>query len=50
VATTVYRVMRALTGRESGRECRSCRESISAADPFGYSEGVCRPCRHGSDG
>ena len=47
MATTVYRVIQALAGRETGRTCRTCCESITAADPFGQSEGVCRPCRHG---
>jgi len=36
--------LRGLAGLESGRWCRSCEESISG-DPFGMSEGVCRPCR-----
>jgi hypothetical protein len=42
---TVYRLFRALAGLESGYWCRSCGEAIRAADPFGTSEGVCRPCR-----
>ena len=45
MATTVWKLMRALSGLESGRDCRRCRESIPAADEFGMSEGVCRPCR-----
>jgi len=33
------------TGLPVGRWCRSCHEPISHEDPFGLSEGVCRPCR-----
>jgi hypothetical protein len=40
-----WRVFRALAGRESGRSCRCCDEAILSGDPFGRSEGVCRPCR-----
>jgi hypothetical protein len=36
-----------LTGLPIGRWCRSCSDPISASDPFGLSEGVCRPCREG---
>ncbi|MFL6042935.1 MAG: hypothetical protein ACJ740_16225 [Gaiellales bacterium] len=42
---TVWNLVRAATGLENGRECRSCNESIRREDPFGMSEGVCRPCR-----
>jgi len=45
MASTVYKVLRALAGLETGRSCRSCSEVIGAADPFGLSEGVCGPCR-----
>jgi hypothetical protein len=45
MAVTVWSVLRALTGFESGRACRRCSESISARDQFGISEGVCTPCR-----
>jgi hypothetical protein len=41
----VYRLFRALVGLETGRTCRTCGESILRDDPFGRSEGVCRPCR-----
>jgi len=34
-----------LTGLPSGRWCRSCDDAIEPSDPFGLSEGVCRPCR-----
>jgi hypothetical protein len=47
---TVSKVIRALTGLDSGRWCRRCRESIPLGDAFGLSEGVCRPCRGGSGG
>jgi hypothetical protein len=40
-----WRLFRALAGREAGRSCRSCGEAILPRDRFGYSEGVCRPCR-----
>jgi hypothetical protein len=42
---TVWNVLRALVGLESGRTCRSCDDAISRVDPFGRSEGVCGPCR-----
>lgn len=42
---TVWNVIRALAGFETGRVCRSCREGIPAGDAFGMSEGVCHPCR-----
>jgi hypothetical protein len=42
---TVWNVLWALAGFETGRSCRSCSDSIPAADPFGTSEGVCYPCR-----
>jgi len=34
-----------LTGLPIGRWCRSCHQPIGREDPFGLSEGVCRPCR-----
>ena len=40
---TFWNLFRALVGAESGRACRSCGESITTADPFGLSEGVCVP-------
>ncbi len=45
MAITVFKVLRALAGEETGRACRSCGEPISARDEFGFSEGVCAPCR-----
>jgi hypothetical protein len=36
-----------LTGLPVGRWCRACSEPIAPSDPFGLSEGVCRPCREG---
>lgn len=42
---TVWNVLRALAGLETGRACRKCRESIPHSDHFGTSEGVCQPCR-----
>lgn len=45
MAITVFKVLRALAGEETGRACRSCGEPISANDEFGFSEGVCGPCR-----
>jgi hypothetical protein len=49
MATTTWRVLRALSGLENGRDCRRCGESILSSDPFGTSEGVCGPCRLRSD-
>jgi hypothetical protein len=46
ISNNTWHVFRALAGREAGRSCRSCGEPILPADPFGRSEGVCRPCRH----
>jgi hypothetical protein len=43
--TKTWTWVRALAGLENGRWCRSCEESIERNDPFGLSEGVCRPCR-----
>jgi hypothetical protein len=40
-----FNLFRALVGLEAGRSCRCCGESIVGNDPFGMSEGVCRPCR-----
>jgi hypothetical protein len=45
MATTTWKVFRALWGLESGRHCRRCGESIPAADEFGMSEAVCTACR-----
>lgn len=45
MALTVWNVLRALAGTETGRSCRRCDESIPPQDQFGLSEGVCRPCR-----
>jgi hypothetical protein len=41
----VYRLFRAFIGRESGRWCRSCGESIAPREAFGLGEGVCPACR-----
>ena len=40
-----YKLFQALVGLEAGRSCRCCGQSIVVDDPFGMSEGVCRPCR-----
>jgi hypothetical protein len=45
MSDTIYKLVRALAGEETGRTCRRCAESIRNADHFGMSEGVCRPCR-----
>ena len=45
VEDVVFGVVRALSGSKWVRDCRRCGEGIEAADPFGASEGVCRPCR-----
>jgi predicted nucleic acid-binding Zn ribbon protein len=45
MATTVWKVVRALTGAETGRSCRVCGESIPRDNQFEFSEGVCSPCR-----
>ncbi len=45
MASSVWKLIRALTGEEAGRSCRRCGESIPVHDGFGLSEGVCRPCR-----
>jgi hypothetical protein len=45
MSKTVFKLFRALAGMEDGRCCRSCGEPILRDDPFGQSEGVCRPCR-----
>ena len=45
MATTAYKLVRALAGPQSGRFCRVCAESIQTKDDFGQSEGVCRSCR-----
>jgi hypothetical protein len=42
---TVWNVLRALAGLETGRSCRRCEDAIPRADRFGRSEGVCHPCR-----
>lgn len=41
----VYKLIRVLAAGDSGRDCRRCAQPIVADDPFGASEGVCRPCR-----
>jgi hypothetical protein len=46
MTVTTFKLLRALVGLEAGRSCRACGESILRSDPFGMSEGVCRPCRH----
>jgi hypothetical protein len=43
--STTWQWFRGLAGKESGRWCRSCEESIPNRDEFGMSEGVCSPCR-----
>jgi hypothetical protein len=45
MTVTTWKLLRALVGLEAGRSCRRCGESILDSDPFGRSEGVCRPCR-----
>ena len=40
-----YKLFQALVGLEAGRSCRCCGQAIVGNDPFGMSEGVCRPCR-----
>jgi hypothetical protein len=45
MTVTYWKLMRSLVGLESGCSCRVCGESILESDPFGMSEGVCRPCR-----
>lgn len=42
---TLWQFFRGLADREAGRWCRTCGEAIRRDDPFGASEGVCRPCR-----
>jgi hypothetical protein len=42
---TLWQILRGLAGRDAGRWCRGCGESIRQDDAFGTSEGVCRPCR-----
>ena len=42
---TVWNVLRALAGLETGRSCRRCADAIPRGDAFGRSEGVCHPCR-----
>jgi hypothetical protein len=49
MATTVWKVVRAMVGHESGVACRSCHSSVDARDYIGMSEGVCHPCRNGYD-
>jgi hypothetical protein len=46
MTVSVWHVLRALGGVESGRWCRGCGESIERDDRFGRSEAVCRSCRH----
>jgi len=45
IKSTTWRLFRALAGVEAGRSCRCCGEAILGSDPYGRSEGVCRPCR-----
>lgn len=45
MTVTYWKLLRALVGLEAGCTCRCCGESILDGDPFGKSEGVCRPCR-----
>jgi hypothetical protein len=45
MGNTLWALLRAISGGGGGRWCRSCSESIVPDDPFGLSEGVCRPCR-----
>ncbi len=42
---TLYNVVRAMTGIESGRDCRTCKHPVDPRDGFGMSEGVSVPCR-----
>jgi len=49
MATTFWKVLRALAGEESGRSCRVCGEPIPSSQRFELSEGVCRPCRLAPD-
>ena len=41
----IYKLLRSLVDRASGRDCRRCGEDIPRADEFGVSEGVCGGCR-----
>jgi hypothetical protein len=41
----VYELLRSLFALESGRNCRTCAESIDRRDAFGLSEAVCASCR-----
>lgn len=45
MSNAIWTLLRSLAGLESGRWCRRCTESIAGNDPYGLSEGVCRPCR-----
>lgn len=45
MADGIWKFLRALSGGEGGRWCRSCDEAIARSDLFGQSEGVCTPCR-----
>ena len=45
MSNPVWKVVRALTGDETGADCRRCGESIDRTDAFGRSERVCSPCR-----
>lgn len=42
---TVWNVLRAMSGLETGRVCRRCGDGMCTDDHFGMSEGVCRACR-----
>ncbi len=46
---TVLKFLLDLSGRNTGLECRRCREAIPPRDMLGLSEGVCIPCRRESN-
>jgi hypothetical protein len=45
MSTTIWKLVRTLSGLESGVSCRRCSQAIFDDDPFGVSETVCSPCR-----